>query len=76
MAIDWHRSQLTGVTNKGLIGIIELFGFFSHSSLIINEMFFLATVDVEKKWTVPRRGWAETISQLAIHFEGRLNLGL
>ena len=40
------------------------------------KMLFLATVDVEKKWTVPRRGWAETISQLAIHFEGRLNLGL
>jgi len=31
---------------------------------------------VKKKWNMPIRNWALTISQLDIYFEGRLNVGL
>jgi hypothetical protein len=29
--------------------------------------------NTQKKWTMPIRNWSLTISQLAIHFEGRLD---
>jgi putative transposase len=40
------------------------------------KLMYLATIDAQKKWTMPKRDWAETIGQLAIHFEGRLVLDL
>ena len=40
------------------------------------KLLYLATMEAGKKWTMPRRGWAETIGQLSIHFEGRVPLGL
>jgi putative transposase len=42
----------------------------------LTKLLYLATINASEKWTVPRQGWAEAISQLAIHFEGRLDLGL
>lgn len=38
------------------------------------KLVFLAYRNARKKWTMPLRNWALTVSQLAIHFEGRLNL--
>ena len=29
--------------------------------------------NAEQKWTMPIRNWSLTLSQLAIHFEGRLD---
>ena len=40
------------------------------------KILFLAARDVEKKWTSPMHNWAFTISQLAIMFDGRCELGL
>jgi transposase-like protein len=37
---------------------------------------YSAIQQIKKKWTMPVRDWAETISQLDIYFEGRLNVGL
>ena len=39
------------------------------------KMLFLAIRDVARKWTSPIQNWAATISQLAVFFEGRVNLG-
>jgi transposase-like protein len=38
------------------------------------KLVFLAYKNACKKWTMPLQNWALTISQLAIHFEGRLKL--
>ena len=39
------------------------------------KMLVLAIRDVARKWTSPIQNWAATISQLAVFFEGRVNLG-
>jgi putative transposase len=38
------------------------------------KLLYLAMTEAEKRWTMPRQGWAEMIGQLAIHFEGRVPL--
>lgn len=38
------------------------------------KLVYLAYKNASKKWTMPLQNWSLTISQLAIHFEGRLNL--
>lgn len=38
------------------------------------KLVFLAYRNIRKKWTQPLQNWGLTVSQLAIHFEGRLNL--
>jgi transposase-like protein len=38
------------------------------------KMMYLAHQNISKKWTQPLQNWSLTISQLAIHFEGRLKL--
>ena len=40
------------------------------------KMVFLAAQNIMKKWTSPLPKWALIIQQLAIHFEGRLDLKL
>lgn len=40
------------------------------------KMVFLASEHIMKKWTSPLQKWSLVIQQLAIHFEGRLNLRL
>ena len=40
------------------------------------KMVFLASQNIMKKWTSPIQKWALVVQQLAIHFEGRLNLRL
>lgn len=40
------------------------------------KMLFLAYLDISKKWTSTIRDWSKIVSQLAIAFEGRLNLNL
>ena len=38
------------------------------------KMVFLAAQNITKKWTSPIQKWALVVQQLAIHFEGRLEL--
>jgi len=65
--IEGFNRQLRKVTkNKGL--------FPNDDSL--RKILYLAMTEASKKWTMPRQGWAEMIGQLAIHFEGRVPLGL
>ena len=37
------------------------------------KMLYLATMDIQKKWTTRYRGWAQILAQLAIHFEDRIS---
>lgn len=40
------------------------------------KLIYLAYLNIRKKWTHPLQNWSLTISQLAIWFEGRLNLSI
>jgi len=63
--IEGFNRQLRKVTkNRGV--------FPTDDSLF--KLLYLATAEAEKKWNMPRQGWAEMIGQLAIHFEGRVPL--
>lgn len=40
----------------------------------VRKLFYLATRDIEKKWTQPIHHWEIILNQLAIHFKGRIDL--
>lgn len=40
------------------------------------KLLYLVSKDVSKKWTTPKWNWGQVISQLSIHFEGRVILDL
>lgn len=65
--IESYNRQLRKVTKNRSV-------FPNDESLL--KLMYLATKDVEKKWTQPRSNWAQTISQLAMIFPGRLPLQL
>ena len=61
-----HRQFRSLTKNKG--------GFPNDNSLL--KLLFMGIGNASKKWTMPVRNWSLTISQLAIHFEGRLDKAL
>ena len=46
------------------------------NDMALMKVLYLAYSEISKKWTMPLRNWAMTLSQLSIHFEGRLKLRL
>ncbi|MBF0540711.1 MAG: transposase, partial [Nitrospirae bacterium] len=46
------------------------------SETALTKLLYLAIQQISKKFTQPVRDWGQTISQMAIFFEGRLNLEL
>jgi transposase-like protein len=40
------------------------------------KLLYMGIQNAQKKWTMPMRNWSLTISQLAIFFEGRLDMAL
>jgi putative transposase len=46
------------------------------SDMALLKLIYLAYLNIRKKWTQPLQNWSLTISQLAIWFEGRLNLSI
>ncbi|MGB3514519.1 MAG: IS256 family transposase [Microcoleaceae cyanobacterium] len=58
-----HRQFRTLTKTKG--------GFPNDNSLL--KLLFMGIQNATKKWTMPVRNWSLTISQLSIHFEGRLD---
>lgn len=46
------------------------------SEMALLKLIYLAYLNIRKKWTHPLQNWSLTISQLAIWFEGRLNLSI
>jgi putative transposase len=42
----------------------------------LKKTLYLATLDIMKKWTMPIPNWGQTITQFAITFQDRLDLGL
>ena len=62
----FHRQVRKYTKSKG--------AFTSENALF--KLIYSAIQQIKKKWSMPVREWAETISQLDIYFEGRLNIGL
>ncbi len=60
----FHRQVRKVTKNKGV--------FPSDEALL--KLVYLAYRNISKKWTQPLQNWSLTVSQLSIHFEGRLNL--
>ena len=46
------------------------------SDMALLKLIYLATKNIEKKWTQPLQNWSITISQLSIIFENRISLNL
>ncbi|MBD3631291.1 IS256 family transposase [Cyclobacterium sp.] len=46
------------------------------SDMALMKLVYLVTRRIEKKWTSPLQNWGLTVQQLAIRFEGRLELDL
>jgi transposase-like protein len=66
-AVEGFHRQVRKVTkNKG--------AFVNDKAL--EKLIYLAVRNIQKKWTQPLQNWSLTIQQLAIRFEGRVNLGL
>ena len=60
----FHRQVRKVTKNKGV--------FPSDDALL--KLVYLAYKNISKKWTQPLQNWSLTVSQLSIHFQGRLNL--
>jgi transposase-like protein len=60
----FHRQVRKVTKNKGV--------FPSDDALL--KLVYLAHRNISKKWTQPLQNWSLTISQLSIHFEGRVQL--
>ena len=46
------------------------------NEMALLKLVYLVTQRIQKKWTSPLQNWGLTVQQLAIKFEGRLDLGL
>lgn len=46
------------------------------NEMALLKLVYLATRRIQEKWTSPLQNWGLTVQQLAIKFEGRLDLGL
>lgn len=66
-AVEGYHRQIRKVTKTK--------GAFT-SDLALVKLVYLATRNIEKKWTSPLQNWSLTVQQLAIKFDGRLTLGL
>jgi putative transposase len=60
----FHRQVRKVTKNKGV---------FPHDNALL-KLVYLAYRNISKKWTHPLPNWSLTVSQLAIHFEGRVQL--
>lgn len=66
-AVEGFHRQVRKVTKtKG--------AFASDKALI--KLVYLATRNIEKKWTSPLQNWGQTVQQLSITFEGRVPIDL
>ncbi|MGK7371233.1 MAG: IS256 family transposase [Candidatus Halalkalibacterium sp. M3_1C_030] len=66
-AVEGYHRQIRKVTKTK--------GAFT-SDMALLKLIYLATKNIEKKWTAPLQNWALTIQQLAIKFGDRLPLDL
>ena len=46
------------------------------SDMTLLKLVYLATMNIQKKWTSPLHNWSLTIQQLYIRFEDRINLDI
>lgn len=60
----YHRQLRKVIKNKGSFPTTQA----------VRKLFYLATMDITKKWTAPIHNWALILNQLAIRFESRFPL--
>ena len=60
----FHRQVRKVTKNKGVFPCDDA----------LLKLVYLAYRNISKKWTQPLQNWSLTVSQLSIHFEGRLSL--
>lgn len=66
-AVEGYHRQIRKVTKtKGAFP----------SDMALLKLVYLATRRIERKWSSPLQNWGLTVQQLAIKFEGRLNLDI
>lgn len=65
--IEGYHRQIRKVTKTK--------GAFTNEMALL-KLVYLATMRIQEKWTSPVQNWGLTAQQLAIKFEGRLDLGL
>ena len=64
-AVEAYHRQLRKVTkNKGSFPTEQA----------LRKLLYLATVNITKKWSAPLHNWPLILNQLAIRFEGRINI--
>lgn len=66
-AIEGFHRQIRKVTKTK--------GAFSSETALL-KLLYLAIQNISEKWSQPLRNWSQTISQLALFFEGRLKLDI
>ncbi|WP_020529120.1 transposase, partial [Flexithrix dorotheae] len=66
-AVEGYHRQVRKVTKtKGVFP----------SDMALLKLIYLASKNISKKWVQPMQNWGQILQQLAIHFEGRVPLGL
>lgn len=66
-AVEGYHRQIRKVTKTK--------GAFT-SDMVLLKLVYLATKNIEKKWTSPLQNWSLTVQQLAIRFGDRLPLDI
>ncbi|MBF0520296.1 MAG: transposase, partial [Nitrospirae bacterium] len=66
-AIEGFHRQIRKVTKTK--------GAFSSETALL-KLLYLSIQNISEKWRQPLRNWSQTVSQLALFFEGRLKLDI
>ena len=66
-AVEGYHRQIRKVTKTK--------GAFTNDMALL-KLVYLATMNIQKKWTSPLHNWSLTIQQLYIRFEGRIDLDI
>src|SRR5690554_191921 len=66
-AVEGYHRQVRKVTKTK--------GAFTNDMALL-KLVYLATINIQKKWTSPLHNWSSTIQQLYIIFEGRIDLDI
>lgn len=70
-----YTTNIIEAYHRGLRKVTKTRGVFPDNDSLL-KLIYLATQDISKKWTMPRQNWGQTISQLSIHFEGRVPISI
>ena len=67
-----HTTNIIESVHRQFRTLTKTKGAFPNDDSLL-KLLFMGIKNAEQKWTMPIRNWSLTRSQLAIHFEGRLD---